>query len=164
MFEIVKEWPSFCRTFNANVLSIYAAVTLGKYHLSRNLTAMSKNLSRSGTVKCYDDRLLHRTSLTWSTIFPAVQRSIRNEKARERKDCPVEKYQKTQAFSFIKYNILNFTLYWLLYCCTDCIINLLNETQRVRKCFQCSKKPTKTHVVTVKYCKFMSWNSIAVST
>jgi len=43
-------------------------------------------------------------------------------------------------------------------------INLLNETKRVRKCFQGSKKPRKTHVVTLKCCKFMSWKSIAVCT
>jgi len=42
--------------------------------------------------------------------------------------------------------------------------NLLNETKQVCKCFQGSKKPTKTHVVTLKYCKFVSWKSIAVST
>jgi len=33
-------------------------------------------------------------------------------------------HMKTQAFSFIKYNVLNFTLYWLVYCCTECIIYL----------------------------------------
>jgi len=34
--------------------------------------------------------------------------------------------------------------------------NLLNETQRVRKCVQGSKKLTNTLVVTLKYYKFMS--------
>ena len=139
-------------------------VTLGKFLLSRNLTAMSKNLSRSVIVKCFDDSLLHRTSLNWCTIFATVWWSIRNEKAREQKDCPVEKYQRTKAFSFIKNNISNFTLYWLLYCCTDFIINLLNESQRVRKRFQGSKQPKKTHVVTLKYWKCMSCRSIAIST
>ena len=79
------------------------------------------------------------------------------EKAKERNDCPVEKYLKTQTSLFIEYNILNPH-------CTDCCIavrivlytDLLNETERVRKCFQGNKKPTKTRVVTLKYCKCMS--------
>ena len=52
-------------------------ITLGKFHLSRNLTAMSKNLSWSVTVK--------------------------NEKARERKDCSVKKIREKHS------HVLNIT-------------------------------------------------------
>ena len=30
MFVIVKHWPSFCRTFSANVLSVYSADNIRK--------------------------------------------------------------------------------------------------------------------------------------
>jgi len=38
------------------------AIKSGKFHLSRNSTFMSKTLSWSGTLKCFDDKYLYRTT------------------------------------------------------------------------------------------------------
>ena len=95
-------------------------MTLGKFHISWNLTVYN-NLSRSGTDKCFDNSLLRRTSRIWSFVLlcndPSGMRKKENGTTVLSK-----KWLKTQAFPFIKYNILNLTMYRLVYCFTDCIM------------------------------------------
>ena len=79
------EKNSYCKIVDQLLLDMLLSVqpiTLGIFDLSWNLTAVSKNLSLSGTVKCFNDTLLQRTSLTWSTAFVTVMIHLKLESKR----------------------------------------------------------------------------------
>jgi len=64
MFVIVKQQSCCCRTFNANLPSISAVNNISKIPSFLKPNSYVQNLSWSTTVKCFNNSLLHRTSLT----------------------------------------------------------------------------------------------------